>query len=90
MADLSKIKQSGRTKNRFGDLPSPSEKSETLAAPETAPAPASRPKSIRTKRWGTTVAPDFPKRMKLVCAHLDISQVELLERWLAEEESRLK
>lgn len=95
MADLSKIKQTSKSKNRFGDLPSPDEKSTTLEAPENAPAKLAKPerkaraKTNRTKRWGTTVAPDFPKRIKRLCAELELSQVELLERWLEAEENKL-
>jgi hypothetical protein len=94
MADLSKIKQSGKNRNRFGDLPSPGEKSTVLEAPENAPAEPvkaerkARAKTNRIKRWGTTVAPDFPKRIKRLCAELEVSQVELLERWLDEEEKK--
>jgi len=94
MADLSKIKKTTK-KPRFGELPKADEKSTVLEAPEHAPAeptpPArkARAKTNRTKRWGTTVAPDFPKRIKRVCAELELSQVELLERWLEAEENKL-
>lgn len=97
MANLSKLKQTGKSKNRFGDLPAPDEKSTVLEAPENAPAQPleapqrkARAKTNRTRRWGTTVDPDFPKRIKRVCAELELSQVELLERWLEAEEKQLK
>lgn len=92
MADFSKIKQVRKNKSRFGDLPLPNEKSTVLEAPENGPAGPVEPKrkarakTNRTKRWGTTVAPDFPKRIKRLCAELEVSQVELLERWLDDEE----
>jgi len=93
MADLSKIKGTGKPKNRFGTPPEPEDKSTTLEAPETAPAepeaPRQRgmPKTGRTKSWGTKVAPDFPKRIKRAALHADKPVNELLEEWLEQYEN---
>ena len=89
MADLKALK---KVKGRFGDLTSTDEAPSVLEAPESAPAepaPAqrrTRAKTGRTKTWGTTVAPDFPQRLKLAAIKRGMSQVELLEHWLEREE----
>lgn len=91
MADLKALKGKGKA-NRFGDLAPEDETPSVLEAPESAPAEptptkkGTRTKTGRTKTWGTTVAPDFPQRLKLAAIKRNMSQVELLEFWLEREE----
>lgn len=93
MADLKSLKGGGKgSKSRFGDLDPGDDAPSVLDAPESAPAEPSatkrkaRAKTGRTKKWGTTVAPDFPQRLKMAAIKRDMSVVELLETWLEEEE----
>lgn len=94
MADLKKLKGTGKKANRFGEPPAPEEASTTLEAPETAPAEPEAPKrkgrakTGRTVSWGTKVAPDFPKRIKRAAFDADMPVNELLEKWLADHEEQ--
>ena len=94
MADLKKLKGTGKKANRFGAPPTPEEVSTTLEAPESAPSNSNDPirkgraKTGRTVSWGTKVAPNFPRRIKKAAFDADMPINELLEKWLADHENK--
>jgi len=95
MANLKALKGTGKTAKRFGAPPPPEEASTTLDASDSAPAETETPKrkarakTNRTKSWGTSVAHDFPKRIKRVAMERELKAAELLEEWLEAEEKKL-
>ena len=87
MADFSKLK--GKSKNRFGDVPTPDETDNNLDAPEIAPADHSievkkcRNKTGRTEPFNTRVTEEFDKEFRTIAFTRGFKKkVELLEACL--------